>query len=146
MFDTTFTAAKVNGVGDLNTVSLRGFNRIFKNYVVIEKTVNSEAKCFMLLHPLSHFIPGISRCCTAHPLLLCRWIIGNLTLVKIGRPPFSIPESLVLLKMFIEQSIDGDIIAVYNNAVFTFGIFSGCIDAVVCTPQPEVIGDNIATV
>ena len=73
-------------------------------------------------------------------------IVGDLGLIEVGAAGVAIPEDLVLLVVFDEEAVDGDVVAVDDEAVLA-GV-AGPSDAgtVIGAPDPGVVDDGVVAV
>ena len=78
--------------------------------------------------------------------MLIWWIVGNLGLVEVDASTLAVPDRLVLLKVLVEEPVNRDVVAVDDEPVLRSIDGPLRASAVIGTPQPGMVDDDIITV
>lgn len=104
----------------------------------------------MSFHMIGNFICGISRAGAVftHVDRLFWSIVRGFALIEHHISVFPVPQGLIFLEMFVEKSVDIDVITVDNQSVFS-GVDVPSYTSfhpMVRTPDPKVVADDIIAV
>src|SRR5271170_2498145 len=115
-----------------------------KNIRIGENTVDAQPPGLMLVYRAGHLVRGPAICigCAAIGGLV-RWVVWDLGLVHVSASTLAIPEHLELLVMLNQQTVSGDVIAIYHQAVLAEVVRPTDVGAVVGAPDPGVIDDRV---
>ena len=73
-------------------------------------------------------------------------IVGNLGLVEISSTGVAVPEDLELLVVFNEEAVDGDVVAINNEAVSAGVAGPSDAGAMIGAPDPGVVNNSVVAV
>ena len=91
-------------------------------------------------------VGGTIRIRSAGEARLIGRVVGNLRLIEVGAPGVSVPQHLELLVMFDEEAIDGDVIAIDDEAVGAGIRIPTNAGTVIGAPDLGVIDDCIVAI
>ena len=145
-------ALVIEGDGDHIVKTNVGVDRDFDGACQVdigmaEDAVDSEAPGFVAGDGVGYFVggPAVGAGSTGVAGLVRR-IVGDLGLVEVGAAGVAVPEDLELLVVLDEEAVDGDVVAVDDEAVCA-GV-GGPTDAgaVIGAPDPGVVDDGVVAV
>jgi hypothetical protein len=112
-----------------------------------EDAVDAESPGFVAGDGVGDFVgcPAVGAG-SAGEARLIGGIVGDLGLVEVGAAGVAVPEDLELLVMFDEEAVDGDVVAIDDEAVCAE--IAGPADAgsMIGAPDPGVIDDGVVAV
>src|SRR5215211_3458043 len=112
----------------------------------VEVAVAAHSPGLVRGHRVGHLVRGVPSGRAVHPGRLARWVVRHLVLVEVRTATVAVPDRLVLLVVLDEQAVHRDVVAVDDQA----GV--GGVDrptdtaAVVGTPEPHVVTDDVVAV
>ncbi len=114
---------------------------------VAEDAVDAEATCFMVGDGVGDLVGGPSVDVGGAGVFgLVGWVVGDLRLVEVGAAAVAVPEHLILLVVFDEEAVGGDIVAVDDQSVGGGVGVPADACAVVGAPDPCVVDDGVVGV
>ena len=112
-----------------------------------EDAVDAEPPGFVAGDGVGYFVGGPAvGVGSAGVAGLVRRIVGDFGLVEVGAAVVAVPEDLKLLVVFHEEAVDGDVVAVDDEAVVAEILVPADAGAVVGAPDPGVIDDGVVAV
>ena len=112
-----------------------------------EDAVDAEAPGFVAGDGVGDFVggPAVGTSGAGEAGLVGR-IVGDFGLVEVGAAGVAVPEDLELLVVFDEEAVDGDVVAVDDEAVLAGVAGPSDVGAVIGAPDPGVVDDGVVAV
>ena len=109
--------------------------------------VDAESPGFVAGNGVGDFIrcPAVGTGC-AREAGLVGGIVGDLGLIEVSSAGVAIPEDLELLVVLDEETVDGDVFAVDDEAVLAGVAAPADSGSVVGAPDPRVVNDGVVAV
>ena len=125
-----------------------GFDGVGEEDVGVgEDAVGAEAPGFVIGDGVGDFVGGPAVGAGGAGVGgLVGWIVGDLGLIEVGAAVVAVPEDLELLVVFDEEAVDGDVVAVDDEAVVAEVLVPADAGAVVGAPDPGVVDEGVVGV
>ena len=117
--------------------------------VVAVEDVDAAPVELVRTHMVSDLVAGPALDAVVHPIRLGRRIVRQLVLVQDRDAVLAVPDGVVLLEVLDEQAGRGHVVTVDDDAVAAdvgvpaLGVAGEALDAVVATPHPRVIDQDV---
>ena len=112
----------------------------------VEHAIDAQPPGFMGRDRVAHLVGGVAVHLAMPPGLLARRIVGHLGLVEVDAAAVAVPDRLILLAVLDEQAVDGDVVAVDDQAGVVLVRGPARAPAVIGAPEPEVVAHHVVAV
>src|SRR6266487_107901 len=112
----------------------------------IEEGVTAHPPGLMRFDGVGYLVSGVAIDAIMHPGRLIRRIVGHLVLEEDGLAVLAIPDKLVLLIVFHEQTVRRDIVAIDDHTGISGVGGPAHAIAVIRSPRPDIVQQDIIAV
>ena len=121
--------------------------RVSVDVGMAEDAVDAEAPGFVAGDIVGDFVGGPAVGAGRRGVAgLVGRVVGDFGLIEVGAAVVAVPQHLELLVMFDEEAVDGDVVAVDDEAVVAEVAGPADAGAVIGAPDPGVVDDGVVGV